>query len=84
VSLEQLGLHPGEKVRFRRRPDERWHQGTAVARERDGSIGIRDAKGASRAIPLELIEVAARGPRGKPTWEPLAERAARIEQLRLL
>ena len=84
MSLEELGLHPGERVRFRRRPDERWHEGVAVARERDGSIGIRDGKGAARAIPVELVEVKTTGPRGAPRWEPLPERAARVEQLRLL
>jgi hypothetical protein len=84
VSLAELGLHPGEKVRFRRRPDERWREGVAVARERDGSVGIRDGKGASRAIPIGLVEVRMTGPRGAARWEPLAERAARTEQLRLL
>ncbi|HEV7885920.1 MAG TPA: hypothetical protein VGO92_00060 [Acidimicrobiales bacterium] len=82
--LEHLGLAPGEPVRFRRRPNERWHNGTAVARERDGSLAVRDGKGASRAIPLDLVEVKASGPRGAPKWEPLLDRAARIEQLRLL
>lgn len=84
MSLEELGLRPGEKVRFRRQPDERWREGTAVARERDGSIGIRDGKGASRAIPIELVEVRMTGPRGAARWEPLADRAARTEQLRLM
>lgn len=84
MSLEELGLASGEKVRFRRQADERWRLGTAVARERDGSIGIRDGKGASRAIPIGLVEVRATGPRGAAKWEPLADRAARIEQLRLL
>lgn len=84
MSLEQLGLKPGERVRFRRRPDERWREGAAVALERDGSLGVRDAKGASRAIPLELVEVRATGPRGAARWEPLLDRAARSEQLRLI
>jgi hypothetical protein len=84
VSLEELGIRPGDRVRFRRRADGRWREATAVARERDGSLGVRDGKGASRAIPLELVEVKAEGPRGAPRWEPLLERAARTEQLRLL
>jgi hypothetical protein len=84
ASLESLGLRPGEKVRFRRRADERWRLGVAVGLERDGSLGVRDGKGASRAIPLELVEVPLTGPRGAALWEPLLDRAARIEQLRLL
>ncbi|MDQ1445797.1 MAG: hypothetical protein QOI20_2261 [Acidimicrobiaceae bacterium] len=83
-ALEHLGVRPGDKVRFRRKADGRWHEGVAVRRERDGSLGVRDAKGASRAIPLELVEVQGEGPRGAPRWEPLLERAARVEQLRLL
>jgi hypothetical protein len=83
-TLAQLGLREGERVRFRRKPDARWQEGAAVAVERDGSLGVRDGKGASRAIPLELVEVRATGPRGGAGWEPLLDRAARIEQLRLL
>jgi hypothetical protein len=49
-------------------------------RERDGSVGLIDAKGAARALPIDCIEVRARGPRGGWIWEPLAERAARTEQ----
>jgi hypothetical protein len=82
--LEQLGIRPGDTVRFRRRADGRWHEAIAVRRERDGSLGVRDRKGASRAIPLELVEVRGEGPRGATKWEPLLERAARVEQLRLL
>ena len=49
-----------------------------------GSIGLRDAKGAARALPVDRLEVRTTGPRGATTWEPLAERAARTEQMRLL
>jgi len=52
--------------------------------EKDGSLGLRDSKGASRAIPVELVEVETRGPRGARAWEPVTERAARNEQLKLL
>ena len=55
-----------------------------MRRERDGSVGLRDAKGASRAIAIDLIEVRTAGPRGGVVWEPLTERAGRTEQLRLL
>ena len=33
-----------------------------MRRERDGSVGLRDAKGASRAIAIDLIEVRTAGP----------------------
>jgi hypothetical protein len=54
-----------------------------VGRERDGSVGVRDARGASRALRVDRLEVRDRGPRGGVVWEPLAERVARSEQLGL-
>ena len=84
IELEQLGIRAGDRVRFRRKPEGRWHEGVAIRRERDGSLGVRDGKGASRAIPLEFVEVKGEGPRGAARWEPLLERAARVEQLRLM
>jgi hypothetical protein len=53
-------------------------------READGSLAITDVNGAARAIPLEQVEVRTAGPRGARAWEPVTERAARIEQLKLL
>ena len=84
AGLAELGLDEGDVVRFRRRPGERWKAATVARRERDGSLGVRDAKGALRALPLEAVEVRTTGPRGAVTWEPLPERAARTEQMRLL
>src|SRR5262245_53855436 len=81
--LVALGLRAGMRVRFRRRPTERWQPAVVERVERDGSLGLRDAKGAARAIPLDLVEVAVLGPRGARTWEPAAEVAARTEQLGL-
>ena len=83
--LDQLGLRPGEPVRWRRRPGDRWQPGEVVGIERDGSLGIRDRKGAARAIPLAAVEVTAppRRKGAKPGWEPLLARAGRTEQLRL-
>ena len=52
--------------------------------ERDGSIRIVDGKGASRAVKVADVEVRHTGPRGAAGWEPLAEPAARTEQLNLL
>lgn len=83
-SLEALGLAPGHPVRFRRKPAARWSTGRAERVEKDGSIGVRDGKGAWRAIPVERIEVRTTGARGAVVWEALAEVAARAEQLKLL
>jgi hypothetical protein len=83
-SLAALGLESGERVRFRRREGGRWHQGVVRGLEGDGSLAISDEKGAARALPLDRVEVAAPGPRGARGWEPVAERAARTEQMRLL
>lgn len=54
-----------------------------MGRETDGSVDLRDARGRSRAIPVEAIEVAERGPRGGRVWTPLREIVARTEQLDL-
>ena len=82
--VEQLGLRVGEKVRFRRTGRARWQDGTVTRREKDGSLGIADGKGAACAIPLHRVEVRCAGPRGGQGWEPLLDRAARVEQMRLL
>jgi hypothetical protein len=82
-SLLDVGLHVGDVVRYRRKDGAHWHEGTVVRRERDGSIGVRDGKGASRALTIDQLEVPAAGPRGARTWEPLADRAARDVQLDL-
>lgn len=84
MSLAQLGLAVGEKVRFRRREGGRWRTGVVRGLEADGSLAISDEKGAARALPVDRVEVAAPGPRGARGWEPVAERAARTEQMRLL
>ena len=83
VGLEELGLRPGERVRWRPREGARWVEGTVTGRERDGSIGLRDREGRARALPLDRIEVATTGRRGGRTWEAATERAARTEQLGL-
>ena len=81
--LTALGLVGGERVRWRDRPGGRWREGTVEARERDGSVGVRDGNGASRALTVDRLEVRTRGPRGARTWEPLADRVERDEQLPL-
>lgn len=82
-TLLEIGLHVGDAVRFRPRPGARWQEATVVRRERDGSIGLRDGRGASRALAIERLEVRTAGPRGAATWEALAVRADRAEQLDL-
>jgi hypothetical protein len=86
-ALAALGLERGEAVRFRRPDRARWQAGTVQGLERDGSIGLTDSNGAARAVLLAHVQVRARSRRamGRTTrWEPLADRAARTEQLRLL
>jgi hypothetical protein len=84
MELLELGLRPGEPVRFQQAGRARWQAGTVRGIERDGSIGIIDGKGASRAVRPEHVEVRRSGARGAKGWEPLLERAGRTEQLDLL
>ena len=82
--LAILGLRPGEQVRFRREPAQRWRFGVVTRREHDGSVGLTDGKGSARSVAVDHIEVCCRGPRGGRSWEPLSVRASRCEQLTLL
>ena len=82
--LLAVGLRPGDRVRFRRSEGSTWREGTVERRERDGSIGVRDERGALRALPVERLQVRGVGRRGGVVWEPVADRAARDEQLGLL
>jgi hypothetical protein len=81
MTLDAIGLRPGDRVRWRPREGARWVEGTVATRERDGSIGLHDAAGRARALPLDRLEVATKGPRGARTWEAATDRAARAEQL---
>jgi hypothetical protein len=83
TGLAELGVAPGDQVRFRRHDGERWKSATVARREKDGSVGLHDARGGARSI-VACIEVRGLGPRGGVVWEPLAERAARTEQLALV
>lgn len=80
-ALLEVGLRPGDRVRFRRTDGGSWKEAKVERRERDGSIGVRDERGAARAIPVDRLQVRTTGPRGGATWEPVAERAGRSEQL---
>jgi len=56
-TLGQLSLAPGDRVRFRRAAGQHWQEATVESRERDGSVALRDAKGASRFIRFDQLEV---------------------------
>lgn len=83
-ALIEIGLQAGERVRFHSADRSRWQDGVVLQREKDGSIGLRDTDGRIRAVPVANVEVRTTGPRGGPSWEPLAHRAGRVEQLKLL
>jgi hypothetical protein len=87
-ALAGLGLSVGEEVRFQRPDRSRWQAGVVRRLERDGSIGLTDANGGARAVALTQVRVRVRARRSGGTppdrWEPLADRAARTEQLTLL
>jgi hypothetical protein len=80
-ALLEVGLRVGDRVRWQRTSGGAWQEATVERRERDGSIGVRDGRGAARAIPVDRLEVKAKGPRGGTVWEPVSQRAARDEQL---
>lgn len=80
-ALASLGLHVDQRIRFRREDGGRWLEGTAAGREADGSLGLHDARGRRRSIPIERVEVQVRGPRGGKVWEALVEHAEHDEQL---
>jgi hypothetical protein len=80
-ALLEIGLRPGDRVRFRRGEGAAWKEGVVERRERDGSVGVRDDRGAARAIPVGRLQVRGTGPRGGAIWEPVADRAGRDEQL---
>lgn len=82
--LVALGLRVGERVRFRRREDERWKEAKLESVERDGSLAIRDSKGASRSMPVERVQVRRTGPRGGTVWVAVVDLRDETEQLDLL
>ncbi|MEP6660218.1 MAG: hypothetical protein ABJD24_09915 [Acidimicrobiales bacterium] len=83
MTLDELNLRPGDRVRFRRTSGATWHEAKVVGVERDGSVALRDAKGAARSIAPHRLEVQVRTRRGALVWEPVLEHARRTTQLRL-
>lgn len=82
-ALVTIGLRAHATVRFRREEGGRWLEGVVVALEPDGSLGLNDARGRRRSIPIDDVEVERRGPRGGKVWVPLSDIAAHEEQLGL-
>ena len=80
-ALLEVGLRPGDRVRFRRTEGGAWKEARVERRERDGSVGVRDDRGASRSIAVDRLQVRTTGPRGGAIWEAVADRAERDEQL---
>jgi hypothetical protein len=83
-ALVEVGLRPGDRVRFRQREGGSWKEATVERRERDGSVGVRDERGAARALTLDRLQVRTTGRRGGSVWVPVVEKAGRDEQLGLL
>jgi hypothetical protein len=79
--LADLGLRPGEAVRFRR--GARWHDGRLVGIETDGSLQVTDRKGAARSLPVGCLEVRREGPRGASVWRSVPAVINQPEQLDL-
>jgi hypothetical protein len=83
LTLEELNLRPGDRVRFRRTSGSAWQEAKVIGVERDGSVALRDAKGAARSIAADRLEVQVRSRRGALVWEPVLEHARRTTQLTL-
>jgi hypothetical protein len=82
--LMVLGLKKGDVVRWRQAEGARWHTGRVSHVERDGSIAVTDGKGRARSLLPTRLELSCEGPRGGHTWEAVASRATRPDQLRLI
>lgn len=80
-ALLEVGLRPGDTVRYRKKEGGAWQEARVERRERDGSMGVRDDRGAARAIALDRLQVKTTGRRGGTVWELVSQRADRDEQL---
>ena len=83
-SLSATGMSAGEEVRWQPTPGGRWHAGSVLGLERDGSLAVCDANGARRSLRIDRLQVRRRDRGSASSWEPLSVRMARVEQLTLL
>ena len=83
VTLERLGLRPGEPIRFRRHERGRWIVGRVVGVAVDGSVTLRDPDGSARSLRPERVEIRRPGSRGRLRWSVVSEVAVTWEQLEL-
>jgi len=79
-SLDALYLRVGDRVRFRKMVGGRWVEALVEGISRDGSIAVRDPKGATRSLAADRLEVKIKTKRGRFHWEPVVERAERNAQ----
>lgn len=82
-TLNAIGLHLGESIRFRRHEGGRWLVGKVARVEADGSITLHDPDGAARSLRPERVQVRRPASRGRLAWKTVSEVAVTWEQLEL-
>jgi hypothetical protein len=82
-TLNAVGLHLGESIRFRRHEGGRWLVGKVARVEPDGSITLHDPDGAARSLRPERVQVRRPGSRGRLAWKTVSDVAVTWEQLDL-
>jgi biotin-(acetyl-CoA carboxylase) ligase len=80
AALDAWGLHLGDRVRFQRADGGRWQELTITGIGSDGSITLRDSKGAARSIAPDRLEVRTSGTRRSSVWRPVADHARTAQQ----
>lgn len=82
-TLNAVGLHLGESIRFRRHEGGRWLVGKVARVEPDGSITLHDPDGAARSLRPERVQVRRPASRGRLAWKTVSDVAVTWEQLEL-
>ena len=82
-TLNAVGLHHGESIRFRRHEGGRWLVGKVARVEPDGSITLHDPDGAARSLRPERVQVRRPASRGRLAWKTVSDVAVTWEQLDL-
>jgi hypothetical protein len=82
-TLNAVGLHLGEAIRFRRHEGGRWLVGKVARVEPDGSITLHDPDGAARSLRPERVQVRRPASRGRLAWKTVSDVAVTWEQLDL-